>query len=134
MQHPTLNWIYVLLWAGFIFVLSSIPDLPGASFFPHSDKVAHVLLYLPLGLLLSRAMAPRWRRVRYTGFWALAIGTIYGISDELHQHFVPGRCTDVADLLADMVGLGLGIAVFYLYRTRAPKSPATPVKNDTMSI
>ena len=119
MQHTTLNWIYVLLWAGLLFVLSSIPDLPGPSFFSHSDKIGHVGLYLPLGFLLRRAMAANpssWRGAAFA--WPFLIGTAYGITDEIHQYFVPGRTMDAADLLADMIGVALGIALYYAYKTR----------------
>jgi len=35
--------------------------------------------------------------------------TAYGISDEIHQSFVPCRSADVMDVLADMVGSGMGV-------------------------
>lgn len=64
------------------------------------------MLYGVLGAALafgrSRAPAP----VRHSIL--LGIGAIYGMTDELHQMFVPGRSPDVLDWLADVFGLFVG--------------------------
>ena len=39
---------------------------------------------------------------------AAALAAVYGVSDELHQSFVPGRTADGADVVADAVGAVLG--------------------------
>jgi len=36
--------------------------------------------------------------------------TLYGISDEIHQHFVPSRTADIADMIADVAGSIMGVA------------------------
>jgi len=38
----------------------------------------------------------------------LAIGALYGMTDELHQMFVPGRQPDIADWIADILGVAIG--------------------------
>ncbi len=44
--------------------------------------------------------------------------TLYGVSDEFHQYFVPGRCASAGDLFIDMIGSSCGAAVAALfYRT-----------------
>jgi len=35
---------------------------------------------------------------------AFAIAFLYGVSDEIHQYFVPGRHPDVLDVVADASG------------------------------
>jgi VanZ family protein len=45
---------------------------------------------------------------------------VYGISDEIHQHFVPGRMMDWTDAVADSCGITLG-SWFFHYR----RKPAT---------
>lgn len=41
--------------------------------------------------------------------WLIAVGLLYALSDEWHQMYVPGRSPDLADWLADAVGLLTGI-------------------------
>lgn len=44
--------------------------------------------------------------------WVICI--IYGISDEIHQLFVPGRAFQISDLMMDAIGSLLGIGLVYL--------------------
>ena len=79
------HWLPVVLWAGVIFALSSIPSL-GTGLGTWDlvlRKGAHMTEYAVLALLLLRAIgreAP-----------ALGLGVLYAASDELHQAFVRGR-------------------------------------------
>ena len=115
-------WAPVVLHMMFIFVLSSMsspPTLPGGL----GDKSGHALLYCGLGALLVRAWAGGWRRpVTWgTAVAAVAAATLYGVTDEIHQHFVPHRQTDFADVLADAVGAGAAAGALYV-RSRAAES------------
>lgn len=99
-------WLPVALYMAFIFGLSSISQTPSLP--EGSDKGAHALLYSGLGLLLVRALAGGMGR-RITLRIALSatlIGGVYGISDEIHQHFVPPRQVEALDVVADTVGAG----------------------------
>ncbi len=99
-------WSPVLAWAALIFALSSIPSLDsGLGFWDLVlRKAAHVGEYAVLGLLLARALL---REVP-----AVAAGIAYAISDEVHQHFVPGRNGTPLDLVFDGVGVLLGVLAF----------------------
>ena len=46
------------------------------------------------------------------------IGTLYGLSDELHQSFVPGRDASIEDAAADAFGALLGSLALVLYFAR----------------
>jgi hypothetical protein len=96
-------WLPVVAWAGLIFALSSVPDLgTGLGGWDLTlRKLAHAGEYAVLGALLLRAL----RR----GVPAFALGVAYAISDEVHQHFVPGRRGAPLDVLIDAVGVGLGV-------------------------
>jgi VanZ family protein len=61
------------------------------------------------------------------------IGALYGISDEIHQYFVPGRVMDWTDAVADTCGIALGSWFFHHRRKTAlgEKSPAE-VKQKTL--
>jgi VanZ family protein len=111
-------WGPALLIAGAIFVASSLPraQLPQVGF-PGIDKLEHGLAYALLGAALARGWYLRRRPgqvIRWTTLWfaawLLALG--YGLSDELHQLLVPGRMFDLADLLADAIGAGIGAAAY----------------------
>jgi len=97
------HWLPVVLWAGVIFALSSIPHLgTGLGVWDTVlRKGAHVTEYAILALVLLRAVgreAP-----------ALALGVLYAASDELHQSFVRGRHASPVDVAIDSVGLLLGL-------------------------
>jgi VanZ family protein len=107
-----LLWGPVLLVMGLIFFFSSLPD-PGGPPGGISDKTAHVLIYAALGASLVRALAGgRITAMTVTRILlAAALGTLYGISDEIHQHFVPPRTPDILDVVADSVGAFVGASV-----------------------
>lgn len=110
-QRSSLRWLLVLGYAAVIFWLSHQPQLPTT---PGGDKTAHVVAYAGLGFLLALALAPgRTVVVRTLSAWA--IGSLYGISDEWHQSFVPGRDASAADMLADMIGSGVGALSFVVW-------------------
>ena len=105
-----------------IFVASSIanpPSPPG----PITDKQVHVLMYAGLSALLVRAFTGGWflPPTPLALFLSIAISTLYGISDEIHQHFVPPRTMDAADVQADVVGATL--AALTLAAAAAWRSP-----------
>lgn len=125
-------WAPVALYMMFIFWLSSIsspPDLPGGV----SDKSAHVLLYSGLGALLVRARAGGWRRPVTLGIAAAAVvmASLYGITDEIHQYFVPPREVEVRDILADAIGASLAAGALYAWsRIANAKRPRVTAAED----
>ena len=109
-----------ILYAALIFYLSSKTS-DELSSLPTPDYIAHFIEYFGFGILLF------WWRSKTTvlnksflspAFWqALLIGAFYGASDEIHQYFVPGRCTSWHDWFADVIGVGVGALVaMYLIR------------------
>ncbi len=96
-------WGPAAAWAGVLFLLSSLPDLPGPGGIPFGDKLGHFTLYAVLGLLL--ALGRRRSRRAVPHLLLLAIGALYALSDEWHQSFVPGRSPDPLDWMADVIGL-----------------------------
>jgi glycopeptide antibiotics resistance protein len=105
-----------ILWIMAIFIESSIPDISVPSLgFSAQDKVYHLLLYLPLGFLLIRAFyfAKNHFIQRHAILMAILVGILYGISDEIHQYFVPGRTCDIFDACADVVGILTAAAIYH---------------------
>jgi VanZ family protein len=120
-------WIPPLIWAAMIFGFSSVP---GAAYpqagFPAADKLVHIFLYGVLAGLCARPLA-RLAAARARGMsgpalvlTAAALATFYGATDELHQRWVPGRSSDLEDLVADAAGAVAGalVAALVLRRRR----------------
>lgn len=106
-------WWMVVVWVAFVEVLTSLPGsaLPSVSVPFRIDWVAHFCLYGMLGLLLARAARESlwpWQRLVLV---ALAISA-FGVLDELHQLFIPGRSAEVGDWLMDTAGSATGIVAF----------------------
>jgi VanZ family protein len=102
----------VVLYCALIFYLSSLSTFPDVvTGFP--DKIAHLILYAGLGLFVARSISASFN-LKTVLIWTLTtvFCLVYGISDEIHQYFVPGRSTEIADALADMIG-GFAGAVLY---------------------
>jgi VanZ family protein len=76
-------------------------------FFRYPDKTAHVILYLNLGVLINLTLRASNNIVlkKHPGVVSLAIGSIYGVTDEIHQLFIPYRSPDIMDFMADFTGL-----------------------------
>jgi VanZ family protein len=112
-------WGPPLVYCGLIFFLSHQSQLPGT---PGGDKLAHIVAYLIMGLLFFRAVdgTTGWSPPRVFVL-AAALATLYGVSDEWHQAFVPGRDASLADVLADTIGGLLGSAIAWpMFRRRDP--------------
>lgn len=112
-----LRWpalVGAIVWAAVLFWQSSSSSAGSfLGFLPDgSDKVLHAGAYAVLAALLTLA----------TGRPLLGVGLAiaYGITDEVHQSFVPGRDASVGDLVADAAGaaLGAGLVVYLLRRKR----------------
>ena len=88
-------------------------DVQPALLSPLAHNCMHVVAYAMLGasiwLAWSRRPAATFQRLRSRGAWCLA--ACYGVVDELHQSFVPGRVCSIADVLSDCAGAALAIAL-----------------------
>lgn len=99
-------WGPVVLYALAIVYLSSqsYPSQQLPSFiFSVSDKFLHACEYGVLGILLYRAFKHTTPNARNIGLAIICV-LAFGISDEVHQWFVPQRQADVWDVVADTFG------------------------------
>ena len=122
-------WVAALGVAVAIFWLSSLPALemftpgpPEGLLNAVFKKTAHVLMYGALAVGLHRAFSLRPR----TWPFALLIALLYGISDEWHQSFVPGREPAARDVAFDVLGASLALWLHQrvVESTAGPRSPA----------
>ena len=103
-------WLATAGYMALIYFLSSrhlqVPTLLPKYF----DKLAHVLIYMPLAFLLFVSLRKSGFN-KYIFLISFLLAGIYGITGELHQSFVPGRDSSAADAVADFIGAVLGAFV-----------------------
>ena len=109
------RWAIVGLYLAAIFVQSALPSAVHTSFLPGLDKLLHALAYGLLAALWCRALAT-WplegRPAAAIAAAAVILAALYGLSDEIHQAFVPGRMADPWDWMADGFGAAIGAAAW----------------------
>jgi len=102
---------------GILFGLSQLPgsavDLPLQHGF---DKVAHALVYAVLAATVIYGRHAPGRYVLGSAIITLVVCVLYGLTDEFHQAFVPGRDPSGFDLLADGIGALLATAIWLAWR------------------
>ena len=123
-----LSLLLAFAWMALLFYLSHQPGLDTPMLFSGQDKVLHAVVYGLLGLLLLAAQ-PRqaqgysWRQV---GISTL-IASLYGLSDEIHQYFIPGRSSEVLDWVADTLGALIGAFLLAWLSRKWKSAGAVPV-------
>lgn len=112
-----------LILMGLIFILSSIP-MDGESehlkFLMELKPTVQNLLHIPLfGLLaylwlngLTKNRCPAKKKLIIT----IIITVSYGLLDEFHQLFVPGRYASFSDVLFNILGCTIGIIIFFQFK------------------
>ncbi len=103
------HWGPALLWTALLFGVSSRPTLP-VDLHSNLDKLAHFGAYTVSGLLLARGQVLSGIHV----LWAVLFGILLGGLDEIYQGFVPGRFSELADWVADSLGVLAGVSIYHL--------------------
>ena len=113
------------MWGLFLIALTSWPkppEIPIVTGFPHFDKLVHAFLYGLEAFLLYRAV--RWPgKARGAILRVLAIVgvmTVWGVLDEVHQYWIPGRLMEGSDVAADVTGATVGAMVASFGARRDP--------------
>lgn len=122
-RYKQIAWLALAAYAGFLIYGSnqSIPPiLPPESWGPSGDKIGHALAYGGLAILLHGAMqysSLRWAYSKTSQVvWLTILG--FGVTDELHQSFIPGRAMDPVDWAADAIGSAIAILLLALAQCR----------------
>ena len=132
-KYPDFVTFYlpVLIWMALIFTLSSIPGSTLKDIeFPYAHPIAHSMLYGVLYYLSFRALSHHRLGQMRTSFSLAAsflIVALYGMSDEFHQSFVPGRTEELKDFIIDLsaalvVMIGVIVSRKFWKRSRAQDS------------
>ena len=121
-RHPVLAHVLrtvpLLAWCALVWTLSDRPD-PGRTIGVLAelpDWLLHGAEYAAGGFLACVAFGPL-SRGRGTAL-AVAFCVVWALLDELHQSFVPGRDSSWRDVLADVVGASVGVALHVVWTRR----------------
>ena len=116
LKRFALYWLPLILYCLFIYIQSGHPAPEQIPIFPYVDKVLHVTAYGILGILFYRAYQTLRVKDNIKILMLLSVlsASLYGISDEIHQSFVPFREAEVADVIADMIGALSGVCLYQL--------------------
>jgi VanZ family protein len=117
------HWLPVALWAAVIFCFSARSAAPHVSQDPPVQlavqKLGHATEYAILAFLLFRALRRGHRLpVRDAALCAALLAALYGVSDEWHQSFVPGRQCLLSDMAIDATSGALAATALYVYESR----------------
>lgn len=118
-RPPVTFYLAPLVVMAVIFGLSSQSQLPDVSRGHDLQNVlGHFGIYAVLGASLAVLLRSLGWRVSHAWVAAVLIATLYGITDEFHQSFVPHRNADVVDLMVDAIGAMTGAAIAISWRQR----------------
>jgi VanZ family protein len=116
-----MNWrlVVLILWTLILLsvLLAPIPEtaIPTLGGFKHWDKVAHFGLFAITGLagVFGATFLSRFKTRMLS---AIAFGLFLAVGTEFAQSLIPARNPSLYDLLADVVGLGISLALYaFLY-------------------
>lgn len=105
-------WIPPILWALIIFSFSSFTVGHATEIYWKDfivKKTAHIFEYGIFATLLYRAMINSGIKNKKSMWLAVVIACLYGITDEFHQSFTPGREPTLRDVLIDTLGASIFI-------------------------
>jgi VanZ family protein len=111
------RWLPLVAACIGVWIVSSMshPPVPALGF-QHADKLLHFLGYTVLGALAFYSVRDRgWPRESLIA-WAFVV--VFGLSDEWHQSYVPGRDASLGDATADALGGAVGVAAVGWWFTR----------------
>ncbi len=113
-------WLPVFIYCLLIFMQSSYPSPESVPDWPYIDKLLHIAVYALLGALFLRAFKTLriQHNLKLVMILSILLSSLYGISDEIHQYFVPFRNADFMDALADMIGSVGGVYGYQLLSSK----------------
>jgi len=119
-RRLALYWLPPALYITLIFTLSGMSHPPVPALV--DANLLHFPEFAALGLLLARGLAGERRGFPGWGVLlsALALASVWGALDELHQAFVPGRVPDPSDWWHDTLGAAAGAGLWGLFRKWRP--------------
>lgn len=113
-KYTTLAVLNALL----LIYMSSLPEYSVTGSNSVGEKIVSNAIHIPAYAVLSFLWFKSFKvkeglrlGMRVSIFIFIAL-VLFAISDEVHQSFVPGRTASVIDVVLDVLGIGLGLAVY----------------------
>jgi VanZ family protein len=104
----------LLIYWIILFILTSLPTGLALETRNISDKLLHFGAYgiLSVLLYLNMSFQNKFQLLKeYPATITVLIASLYGLFDEIHQMFVPGRSAEFLDWLADFSGSLLAVVI-----------------------
>ncbi len=120
-KHYKISWFFVILIAITIFYVSSLPfeELAPLVGFSWQTTAYHIIVFFFLAFFLLPALV-KGKKKRFI-FLSIILAVVYGITDEIHQLFVPGRQFSIYDMMINSAGI-LAASFFYTLSLKNRKS------------
>jgi len=117
----------VIIYCALIFYLSSRPAPEAIPEFPHLDKLLYLSAYMACGALFLRAFRTFsiGANLKLVLMLSITASGLYGLSDEIHQYFIPCRSADFMDFMADIIGSICGVFIYQMLYPHRPKKLMT---------
>ncbi len=101
-----------------LFVLTSLPavEVPSIDI---SDKIEHFFAFFGLTILTTFTFAFQNKIIfakQHHLIVTFLLLSFYGVLDEVHQLFIPGRSCEFLDWFADFTGVLAGILIFLMLK------------------
>lgn len=108
-------WLPPILWALIIFTFSNFPTVETTDFYLGDfliKKSAHLIEYGILTILIYRGLIGSEIDNKKAIIYSIVIASLYGVTDEFHQSFIPGRGPSIRDVAIDTIGATIGVNLY----------------------
>lgn len=115
-RHSKLSLGITFIVAIGIFYLSSLTFEPSSKggVIDIKPMIYHIVAFFMLEFFLLISLIKGKAKELVIFFIGIVMVVLYGISDEIHQIFVPGRVASIADIFLDFVGVALAFLVYFV--------------------
>jgi VanZ family protein len=115
LKNVTFCWLPLIAYCVFIYIQSDYPSPERLPSFRFSDKLLHFMAYAVMGVLFYRVYQtlPFRDNIPLLMLLSMISAALYGISDEIHQSFVPYRDGSFWDVVADILGSIGGVYAYH---------------------
>ena len=113
------SFIFFVVSSVYAILLMVILLLPSESLPVHKvfslDKIWHMGTYFILALALIFSFREGHWQIWYNRRWTLIISLVHAGISEILQGFSPGRSSDLADWVANCIGIGLALLLLNIF-------------------